>query len=91
MPIQSDQNDDNINFDQSDTGVFKSIKIVDQSYFEKEYKAKEALHQQCVESTMEEFNMNNEQERAFRIIANHAQSKGSPQLKVEWAEQESQG
>ena len=26
--------------------------------------------------------MNNEQERAFRIIANHVQSKGSPQLKM---------
>ena len=26
--------------------------------------------------------MNNEQVRVFRIIANHAQSKGSPQLKM---------
>ena len=29
MSIQSDQNDDNINFNQSDTGVFNNIKIVD--------------------------------------------------------------
>ena len=82
MSIQSDQDDDNITFDQSDTGVFNNIKILDRSYFEREYKAEEALHQQCVASTIEEFNMNNEQERAFKIIANHAQSKASSQLKM---------
>ena len=49
---------------------------------EKEYKAKEALNQQCAETTIEEFNMNTKQERAFRLIASHSQSKAFPQLKV---------
>ena len=51
-------------------------------YLEKEYQAKEALHHQFVETTIEEFNMNTEQEGLFRIIANHAQSKSFPQLKM---------
>ena len=55
---------------------------MDQSYFEKEYKAQKTLHNQYIESTVKEFNLNNEQERAFRIIANHAESKTNPQLKM---------
>ena len=36
------------------------------------------LHQQYIESTIKEFNFNNEQKRVFKIIADHAQSKTSP-------------
>ena len=56
------------------------VKIVDKSYLERTFTAKEG---QCnVDDTVKRFKLNKEQERAFKIVVNHASSKYSEQLKM---------
>jgi len=56
------------------------VKIVDKSYLERTFTAKEG---QCnVDDTVKRFKLNKEQEQAFKIVANHASSKYSEQLKM---------
>ena len=52
--------------------VINDIKIMDKAYFEKRYIALQPIDQQYIETTIEEFRLNREQERIFRIVANHA-------------------
>jgi len=51
---------------------------VDKSYLEKSFYIEGVSH--VVTDTVKKFSLNTEQERAFRIIANHAISKDSGQL-----------
>ncbi len=55
-----------------------AVKIVDKSYLEKSFYIEGVSH--VVTDTVKKFSLNTEQERAFRIIANHAISKDSGQL-----------
>ena len=58
------------------------VKIVDQSYLTADFKAKSKSAQQLIDKTFQGFKLNNEQERAFRIIANHAVTPQAEQLKM---------
>jgi len=56
------------------------VKIVDKSYLYRSYEL--AGQSEHVSNTIAKFSLNTEQERAFRIIANHAISPNSDQLKM---------
>ena len=57
-----------------------TVKIVDKSYLEKSFYANDAT--QLIDVTFKMFSLNTEQERAFRIIANHAVSENPEQLRM---------
>ena len=44
---------------------------INRSYLQKLFKAKSAVAQKLIDKTVQEFTLNTEQERAFRIVANH--------------------
>jgi hypothetical protein len=56
------------------------VRIVDRSYLQKNFKAQSETAQKLIEDVIEKFELTSEQERAFRIIANHAVTPGSEQL-----------
>ena len=60
--------------------VSNDVKVVDKSYLERGFQAQE--HQLIIDTTSTEFKLNAEQERAFRIVANHAVSQFPDQLKL---------
>ncbi|HXP51396.1 MAG TPA: AAA family ATPase, partial [Bacteroidia bacterium] len=49
-----------------------NVMIVDQSYFVKSFKSKDVHRQNILDALVTQFSLNTEQERAFRIIANHS-------------------
>ncbi|KAF9455717.1 hypothetical protein BDZ94DRAFT_1293114 [Collybia nuda] len=64
-----------------------NVKIVDQSYLTKKFKLKEKADYEIIKNTINNFELNTEQERAFRIIAQHAVDPRTEQLKIcsiEW-------
>ena len=56
------------------------VQIVDRSYLLKNFKAQSEKAQNLIEDVVGKFDLTSEQERAFRIIANHAVTPGSEQL-----------
>ena len=56
------------------------MKIVDQAYLTKDFKAKSEAAQQLIDTTATNFHLNTDQQRAFRIIANHAVGPKTEQL-----------
>src|ERR1700723_3482107 len=56
------------------------VQIVDRSYLQKNFKAQSKSAQKMIEDVVERFELTSDQERAFRIVANHAVSPGSEQL-----------
>ena len=56
------------------------VRIVDRSYLQKNFRAQSETAQKLIESVIEKYELTSEQERAFRIIANHAVAPGSEQL-----------
>ncbi|KAF8577701.1 hypothetical protein K439DRAFT_1621906 [Ramaria rubella] len=58
------------------------VKILDASYFLKEFQAKQTIHQQQIDDTVNVYGLNTDQERAFRIVANHAVQHSGEQLKM---------
>ena len=54
----------------SNTNVANDVKIVDKSYFEKLYDSEHLYNEEHTETTIKEFELNDAQERAFRIVAN---------------------
>ena len=67
---------------QSNTNVVNDVKIVNKSYFEKLYDSGHLYNEEHTETTIKEFELNDAQERAFRIVANHAMSATTDQLKM---------
>ena len=59
-----------------------NVQVVDRSYLQKNFKAKLKSDQILVTSTVKDFSLNPEQERAFRIIAHHSLEPSSEQLKM---------
>ena len=53
---------------------------MDKSYSEKDFKAQTNEEMQYVDDTVKQYRLNEEQEHAFRIVANHASSKNQEQL-----------
>ncbi|KII82907.1 hypothetical protein PLICRDRAFT_682664 [Plicaturopsis crispa FD-325 SS-3] len=51
--------------------AFEGVKVVDKNYLTKDFKAASDAAQSHIEETVKEFALNKEQERAFRIVANH--------------------
>lgn len=62
--------------------VTNDVQIVDKSYLEYTYKPKKMEDNQDIDSTIHDFKLNSAQEKAFRIITNHAVSKSTDQLKM---------
>ena len=58
------------------------VRIIDRSYLQKSFKAKSAAAQKIIDEAVQEFSLNTEQERAFRIVANHSVEPKSEQLKM---------
>jgi hypothetical protein len=58
------------------------VKIIDRSYLQRSFKAKSAAAQKLIDETVQDFNLNTEQERAFKIVANHSVELKSEQLKM---------
>ena len=58
------------------------VKVIDHSYLTKSFKAQDQINQNFIDSTVQDFGLNKEQERAFRIIANHASDDSGEQLKM---------
>src|ERR1700723_527368 len=58
------------------------VKVVDKAYLNKVFCAVNKETQEVIDDTAEEFKLNEEQERAFRIVANHVASSDSEQLKM---------
>ena len=56
------------------------VKVVDKSYLEKKFHSHEFQFQ--IKESVKKYSLNEEQERAFRIVANHAVSPCSEQLKM---------
>lgn len=69
----SDTNEDN------DEGI---VKVVDESYFTKMFKPKLKEDRDMIENISKSFTLNDEQSRAFKIVANHATLKNPTQLKM---------
>ena len=58
---------------QSVNGEPNTVKIIDKQYFmNKNFRAQNAQAQLLIDETVSKFSLNEAQERAFRIVANHA-------------------
>jgi hypothetical protein len=58
------------------------VRIVSADYLLKSYKSNNANHSKIVEDTIRKFSLNKEQERAFRLVANHASSLAPEPLRM---------
>jgi hypothetical protein len=58
------------------------VEIIDQSYFMRTFKAEKQEDQKLISDTIANFTLNEEQARAFSIVANHATLKHPEQLKM---------
>ena len=58
------------------------VEIVDKSYLNKTFIASSVQNQQFIDETVKDFKLNKEQDRAFRIVANHASLENPEQLKM---------
>jgi hypothetical protein len=61
---------------------YNEVKIADISYLRQSFHAEQAEQQNFIDSTVIEYCLNIEQERAFRIVANHATANNQKQLKM---------
>jgi hypothetical protein len=59
-----------------------NVVVDDISYLKKHFKAEKAENQKTIDDIVKEFSLNTEQERAFRIVANHATISQPGQLKM---------
>ena len=73
-------NIDNINMTGCDKKSLSEVKIIDKTYLTAKFKAKVEKEQNIIDNTVSDFLLNSEQERAFRIIANHASTEKPEQL-----------
>ena len=73
-------NIDDINKTGYDQESLAEVKIVDKTYLTAKFKAKVEKEQNIIDSTVSDFSLNTEQERAFCIIANHASTEKPEQL-----------
>lgn len=58
------------------------VKVINQSYLDKGFKAKQVSDQKLIDNTVKRFSLNKEQEHAFRIVANHATNPSGEHLKM---------
>ncbi|KAF8234664.1 hypothetical protein L208DRAFT_1547674 [Tricholoma matsutake] len=67
----------------SNSFIPNDVRIVDKTYMSRSFFSKE--WQQTIDKVSKQFSLNEEQNRAFRIVANHACSPDSDQLKMNTA------
>ena len=65
---------------QHDAHAPNIVKVVDKSYLEKKFRKEGAS--ELVDSTVQDYSLNKEQEHAFRIVSNHAISENPEQLRM---------
>jgi len=58
------------------------VKVVDKDYLDRMFHTKEQDNIRIIHDTIKEFTLNKEQERAFRIVTNHAITKNPKPLKM---------
>jgi len=58
------------------------VRLLTAEYFRKDFKAKKKETSTLINDTVARFSLNSEQERAFRIIANHVSAPATEQLKM---------
>jgi hypothetical protein len=58
------------------------VKILDISYLTRDFKAKKQQEQDMIDSLVDKHTLNEEQEKAFRIVANHISSTDVPPLRM---------
>jgi hypothetical protein len=58
------------------------VQIVDRSYLQKDFKIQSNAAQKLIEDVIQKFSLNSEQERAFRIVENHAATPGAEKLRM---------
>ena len=59
------------------------MKLIDKNYFlHKDFQATDSEAQQLIDDTVVKYSLNEEQERAFRIVANHAVQPSGEHLKM---------
>jgi hypothetical protein len=73
-------NIDDINKTDYDQESLAEVKMVDKAYLTAKFKAKVEREQNIIDSTVSDFLLNTDQERAFCIIANHASTEKPKQL-----------
>ena len=56
------------------------VRLVDRSYLQRDFKAQSDNAQKLIEDVIHKFLLNSDQERAFRIVSNHAVTPGAEQL-----------
>src|ERR1700723_2192851 len=56
------------------------VRLVDRSYLQRDFKAQSDNAQKLIEDVIQKFLLNCDQERAFRIVSNHAVTPGAEQL-----------
>ena len=66
----------------SESFVENQVKIVDRLYLSRSFEAQTKLSQEHINSVVKDKTLNAEQERAFRIVANHATQHDHEQLKM---------
>ncbi|KAF8586485.1 hypothetical protein K439DRAFT_1615163 [Ramaria rubella] len=78
--------EDNIPAPFDPTGFIPNdVKILNASYLVNDFKAKQVVHKQQVDDTVNMYGLKPDQERAFRIVANHAiQPSGEHLKKCTW-------
>src|SRR5882762_5507065 len=57
-----------------------TLKLLTDHIWKKNFKAQSETAQNLIEDVVTKFELNSEQERAFRIVANHAVTPGAEQL-----------
>jgi hypothetical protein len=58
------------------------VKLLKASYFTKQFKAANKMAQRQINTIASTFNLNAEQDRAFRLVANHATDLAAPPLRM---------
>jgi PIF1-like helicase len=56
------------------------VKVIDKAFLQKRFKAESKSDRKYIDNTVSDFSINEEQERAFRIVANHSVDPTSEQL-----------
>ena len=58
------------------------VRVLPADYFCKDFRAEKARSNELIDDTAKQFSLNKEQERAFRIVANHASMVATEQLRM---------
>ena len=66
----------------SESFVENQVKVIDRSYLSRSYEAGTKLFQDHINFVVKDRTLNQEQDRAFRIVANHATQDNPEQLKM---------